>query len=219
VTCTSVDDDSRLHSRAELGRLLDRARTDAGQSLGQLLELYRNYLKMLALTQMDRQIQVRCSPSDVVQETFLEAHRDFAQFQGQGEGQFLAWLRKILANNLAHVFEKHVHAQRRSVRRELRLDGIGASLERSTARLHAVLVGREDSPSAQTREQEWAVILADHLADLPADYRDVLVLRHLRGLPFKEVAEQMDRTPGAVRMLWVRAIAEIRQRLNAKGLI
>jgi RNA polymerase sigma-70 factor, ECF subfamily len=96
-----VGDNSRLRSRPDLERLLDRARSDAGQSLGQLLELYRNYLKMLALTQMDRQLQVRCSPSDVVQETFLEAHRDFGQFQGQGEGQFLAWLRRILVNNLA----------------------------------------------------------------------------------------------------------------------
>jgi RNA polymerase sigma-70 factor (ECF subfamily) len=199
--------------------LLERARAGTGQSLGQLLELYRNYLKMLALTQMDRQLQVRCSPSDVVQETFLEAHRDFDQFQGQGEAQFLAWLRKILVNNLGRAIEKHVHAQRRTVRREMRLDGMGASVERSTARLRAVLIDREASPSAQTRQQEWSVILADQLAELPEDYRDVLVLRHLRGMPFKEVAIQMDRTPGAVRMLWVRAIAELRGRLDFKGLI
>lgn len=205
-------------SRPDTQRLLEAARSGAADSLGQLLELYRNYLKLMAITHLDPQIQARCSPSDVVQETFLEAHRDFAQFQGEGEAQFLAWLRRILVNNLARAIERHVRAKRRSVRRELSLDRIGMSLDQSTARLCSVLAGREDTPSAQLKRNERAVILADQLAGLPDDYRRVLVLRHLRGLPFKDVAEQMDRTPGAVRMLWVRAIGALRERLDERGL-
>ena len=215
----AVTPETRSTSRPDPERLLEAARLGTAESLGQLLELYRNYLKLMALTHLDAQIQVRCSPSDVVQETFLEAHRDFGQFQGHGEAQFLAWLRRILVNNLARAIERHVRAKRRSVRREMSLDRIGLSLERSTARLCAVLVDREDSPSAQIKRHERAVILADQLADLPDDYRDVLVLRHLRGLPFKEVAHQMQRTPGAVRMLWVRAIGVLRERLDERGLL
>jgi RNA polymerase sigma-70 factor (ECF subfamily) len=92
------------------------------------------------------------------------------------------------------------------------------ALERSTARLEAVLVDHGPSPSSHVQHREHAVLLADHLAELPPDYRDVLVLRHLQGLSFAEVAQRMARSPGAVRMLWLRAIDKLRNRLDARGL-
>lgn len=198
-------------------RLLCDAQERVPGSLGQLLELYRNYLMLLAATQIDTRLQVRCSPSDIVQETFLEAHRDFPQFQGRSGAEFLAWLRRILVNNLLRAIEQHVVAERRCVRREISLQEMGAALERSTVRLEAVLADQERSPSSHLQEQESATLLADAVALLPPDYRDVLVLRHLKGQSFKEVAQQMDRTVGAVRMLWLRAVSLLRQRLTQKG--
>ena len=78
----------------------------------------------------------------------------------------------------------------------------------------------QDTQEAAFTQEEVAVlqVLADQLAQLPADYRDVLVLRHLEGLSFGEVAERMGRSPGAVRMLWLRAIDQLRERLDARGL-
>lgn len=196
--------------------LLSEARRSGSVGLGQLLQLYGNYLKLLASTQIDEKLRARFSPSDVVQDTFFEAHRDFGQFRGQSEAEFLAWLRQILVNNLARIVEKNVLAAKRDVRREVSIQEIGASLGRSTARLEAVLADQEGSPSSNAHRHERAIILADILAELPADYRQVIVLRHLEGLPFGEVAGRMDRSTGAVRMLWLRAVARLRELLYAR---
>ena len=206
-------------SQTTTGRLLNAARGGEDGSLGQLLQLYANYLKLMATAKLDRKLRGRMSPSDVVQETLFEAHRDFAQFRGASEGEFLAWLRRILVNNLARVVERHVLAEKRDVRREISMDEIGASLERSTARLVAVLADRGDSPSSDAQRNEHTIVLADELAELPDDYREVIVLRHLEGLSFNEVADHMNRSEGAVRMLWMRAIAQLRLQLEKRGLL
>jgi len=197
--------------------LLLSARNGTTECRGRLLERYHNYLKLLAATQIDEKLRARCSPSDVVQETFCEAHRDFDQFRGQTEPEFLAWLRQILVNNLSRLVEKHVLAEKRDVRREVSLEEIGARLERSTARLEGVLADHDAaSPSSDLRRREDAVLLADHLARLPSDYRQVLVLRHLEGLPFKQVAQRMERSHGAVRMLWLRAMEQLRKLMDTR---
>lgn len=206
-------------SQTTTGRLLDAARDGQEECLGRLLQLYCNYLKLMATAQLDRKLRARMSPSDVVQETLFEAHRDFSQFRGTSEGEFIAWLRRILINNLARVVERHVLAEKRDVRREVSMEEIGASLERSTARLAAVLADGGTSPSSDAQRHEHAIVLADELAELPPDYREVIVLRHLEGLSFGEVSARMERTSGAVRMLWMRAIAQLRQQLETRGLL
>ena len=60
---------------------LTEAKDGSDESLGLLLESFSNYLEVLALGQMGRQLQTRLSPSDVVQDTFLEAHQDFHNFE------------------------------------------------------------------------------------------------------------------------------------------
>lgn len=199
--------------------LIRLARAGQRQSLGKLLDMYRNYLQLLAVAQIKSRLQVRVSASDVVQETFLKAHKVFSQFRGQTEAEFLAWLRRILASRLAHLCEKHLFAGKRDARREVSLDDIGKALDRSTARLEAVLADKAPSPSSLAQRHEHAVILANEMACLSADQRQVLVLRNLEGLAFNEVAERMSRSPGAVRMLWFRAVHRLRDQLAAKGLI
>lgn len=198
--------------------LLAAARRDSDDSLGRLLSIYVNYLKLMATTQIDERLKARISPSDVVQESLLEAHRDFPQFRGQTEPELMAWLRKILANNLARLIEKHVLAQKRDVRREVSIQRIGAALERSTARLGAVLVDGGASPSAAAQRRESSVILADELAALSPQHRQVIILRHVEGLSFSEVAGRMERSEGAVRMLWLRAIEQLRRSLAERGM-
>jgi RNA polymerase sigma-70 factor (ECF subfamily) len=190
--------------------LISGARRGDTSSIGILLQQYRNYLMVLASTQIENRLQPRVSPSDVVQETMLRAHKNFAQFRGTTEGELLAWLRQILVNNLAKFVELHVLAARRDVRREVSIDRIGAALEQSTIQLAAMLPAEAKSPSMAVEEREEAVLLADRLAQLPASYRQVLVLRNLQSLPFEEVAKQMDRSVGATRMLWLRAIEKLR---------
>jgi RNA polymerase sigma-70 factor, ECF subfamily len=199
--------------------LLTQARQGDRECLGRLLERYRNYLHLLARTQIDLHLQGRADASDLVQETFLDACRDFAQFRGGSEAELLAWLRQVLVYNLGRLVQRQLLAQKRDARREVSLDGFLAALDRSSAQVAAALAGSQSSPSEQVQRRERAAVLADHLARLPADYREVIVLRNLEGLAFDEVARRMGRSPGAVRILWVRALEQLRQLLGQEDVL
>ncbi len=192
-------------------RMLDEARQGEPAVLGDLLQLYRNYLTILASTQLDRRLRRRMNPSDLVQETMLAAHRDFEQFRGDSEREFLAWLRQILINCLHHAVDTHVKAKMRDVRREISIEQANAALDRTAVNLVQVLADHGPSPSAPVRQRERVVALADQLAKLQPQYRDVIVLRNLQGLSFDEIAARMERNSGAVRMLWLRAIEKFKQ--------
>ena len=191
--------------------LLAKARQGNGESLGALLELYRNYLYLLARTQIDLHLQARANPSDLVQETFLQACSHFQQFRGTSEKELLCWLRRILVNNLARLVEKQILAQKRNVRREVSLDRYRTLLHNSSEHFETALASQLSSPSVQAQRRELASLVADQLARLPAPYRDVILLRNLEGLAFDEVARRMNRTPGAVRVLWLRALDQLRE--------
>ncbi|MCL4204323.1 MAG: sigma-70 family RNA polymerase sigma factor [Pirellulaceae bacterium] len=192
-------------------RLLNEARQGGVEPLGELLQLYRNYLTILATTQLDRRLQRRMNPSDLVQETMLAAHRDIRRFRGHSEREFLGWLRQILICCLHHAVETHLKTKMRDVRREVSIEQVSAALDRSAFGHGALLVDPGPSPSARSRQRERAVALADQLAKLRPEYRDVIVLRNLQGLSFDEIGQRMERRPGAVRMLWLRAIDKFKQ--------
>ena len=192
-------------------KLLERARLGNREALGRVLQLYRNYLTILATTQLDRRLRRRVNPSDLVQDAMLAAHSDFAKFQGCSERELLAWLRQILINCLHHVIETHLRAKMRDMRREISVEQVGATLDRSACNFTQMLADRGPSPSAPLQQRERAVALADQLSRLSPQYRDVIVLRNLQGLSFEEVADRMDRKPGTVRMLWLRAIEKFKQ--------
>src|SRR2546430_14450900 len=86
---------------ADPEHLLQEARAGDAAALGRLLELYRRYLALLARVQIGRRLQGKVDAEDLVQETFLEAHRNFGRFEGASEGQLMCWLRQILAARLA----------------------------------------------------------------------------------------------------------------------
>jgi RNA polymerase sigma-70 factor, ECF subfamily len=192
-------------------QLLHDARAGDAAMLGRLLELYRRYLALLARVQIGKRLQGKVDASDIVQETFLEAHRNFLRFRGKSEAELIAWLRQILATNLADTFRRYFGTQGRDVRLERE---IAADLDCSTMMLDRGLVDRGSSPSHQAARSEQAVLLADALAELPEDYRDVLVLRHLEGLTFPEVAHRMGRSLDSVEKLWMRGLARLRQLLE-----
>jgi RNA polymerase sigma-70 factor, ECF subfamily len=191
--------------------LLKRARQGGTEPLGQLLQLYRNYLTILAATQLDRRLRQRMNSSDLVQEAMLAAHCDFVKFRGTTEREFLAWLRQILINCLHHAVDTHVRAKMRDVRREISVEQASAALDRSVCNFAQVLADRGPSPSAPMQQRERAIAFADQLAKLRPQYRDVIVLRNLQGLSFEEVADRMNRKPSTVRMLWLRAIEKLKQ--------
>jgi len=191
--------------------LLTAARQDGDPALGRLLERYRAYLSLLARAQIGRHLRSRVDDSDVVQETFLAAHRDFKRFRGTTEAEFVGWLRNILAARLADLMRRHVKAKARDARLEKSLAG---ELDRSSQALAFALAARGPSPSQEAAHRELGVLLADAIKALPADYGEVIVLRHLEGLSFAEVAARMGRSVDSVEKLWVRALARLRRRLG-----
>src|SRR5262249_6937061 len=192
-------------------QLLARARAGERHSLGNLLELYRGYLSLLARVHLGRRLQGKVDAADLVQDTFLEAHRNWGRFRGTTEGELLNWLRRILAARTADMMRRYLGSQRRDVRLEREL---AAELERSSQDLDAGLLAKQDSPSKEVAQREEGVLLADALALLPEDYREVLILRHVEGLSFPEVAERMGRTLDAVKKLWTRALPPLRRSLK-----
>jgi RNA polymerase sigma-70 factor (ECF subfamily) len=191
--------------------LIESARQKGSSQMGRLLELYRNYLAILAATQISDKLRIRVSPSDIVQETMLAACRDFGRFRGTTEREFLAWLRKVLIHTIHRAVEVHLRAKRRDARREVSLDQLGGQLDRSAAIFVQSVVDGGPSPSAAARQREASVALADQLAKLPAHYRDVIVMRNLQGFSFEEIAVRMNRSSGAIRMLWLRAIDKFKR--------
>jgi RNA polymerase sigma-70 factor (ECF subfamily) len=191
----------------DLGPLLAGARRGEATALGRLLERHRRYLAVLARLQVDRRLRGKLDPSDLVQEAFLEAHRDFAQFRGATEAELLAWLRQVLVRNLANQVRRYLGTRGRDVRLERELS---REVEESSAALGLALAAPGSSPSDRAARREQSVWLADALEQLPEDYRAVIVLRHLEGLAFPEVAARLGRTADSVKKVWARALARLR---------
>jgi RNA polymerase sigma-70 factor, ECF subfamily len=168
---------------------------------------YRAWLGLLARLEVEPTLRGKFDPSDVVQQTLLEAFRDLPKFRGTTEEELRAWLRTILAHVLAHEHRRYQIVDKRAASRE-------RSLERSSQRLDRLLAAdTNSSPSARASRNEDATLLAEALERLPEDYRTVILLRNIEELPHEQVALQMGRPVGAVRMLWVRALARLRREL------
>jgi RNA polymerase sigma-70 factor, ECF subfamily len=102
-------------------------------------------------------------------------------------------------------------AQRRDLGREVSLE---QALAESSRRLGDLLAAPDTSPSERAGRHELELRLADAMAKLPPDYAEVILLRNIEGLSHDQIAGRMGRGSGAVRMLWVRALARLRQELD-----
>lgn len=188
-------------------RLLLLARTGDAQARGALLEGYRPYLELLVRLEIGRRLQTKVDTADIVQETLLAAHDHLAEFRGSSANEFVAWLRSILSAKLSNLVRHYVATQGRDVRRE---QGLEINLDHTSRLIDRGLQAVDSTPSQQVMRHEQGVLLAAALAQLPDDYREVVVLRHLEELTFPQVAERMGRSVDSVQKLWVRALARLR---------
>jgi len=195
----------------DITHLLRLAKDGQSAQLGEVLEAYSRYLTLLARVQIGRRLQGKVDPADVVQEVFLEVHRQFPNFRGETEAEFLAWMRKILAGQLALVMRKFLGTQARDVMLEQQLE---AQVDRSSQMLDGALAASISTPSQRASRKEQALLLSQALDRLSEDYREVIILRHLEGLSFDEVAKRMDRSADSVQKLWVRALGKLRESLG-----
>jgi RNA polymerase sigma-70 factor (ECF subfamily) len=170
-------------------------------------EHFRDYLTMLARTQVDPRLRGKIDLSGVVQQTLLEAdqkHPDFGD-----DCQQAAWLRRVLANNLADELRK-LAAAKRDAGRERSLE---QALNASSARLDQWLAAEQSSPSEHVAKHEQALRLAAALEQLPEAQREALILQHWHGWKLAEIAEHMGRTRAAVAGLLKRGLQQLREQL------
>ena len=197
-------------TESELAKLISHAQLGEGNARGRLLEMYRNYIGILARLQIDRRLRGRVAPSDLVQDTFIEAERNFAGFRGRSEGELIVWLRSVLSTQVARLYRHHT-AQQRDFHFEQQLD---VEMDQSSQMLQGLFDVKQSSPSHTAARREEVVLLADALEHLPRDYREVILLRNLEGLPFDAVAERMGRSLHSVKNLWARALGKLRDLLG-----
>jgi RNA polymerase sigma-70 factor (ECF subfamily) len=190
----------------DVGACLAAARAGSREALGQALETCRRYLLLVAQRQLGSDLQAKGGASDLVQETFLEAQRDFAQFTGTSEAELLAWLARLLLNNLGNFTRRYRTTSKRAVAREVALQVDGSSNAPGNG-----LAAPGPTPSGQAMGREQARALYQALERLPDEYRQVLTLRFLQGQSFEEIGRQMDRSPDAARKLWSRALERLRE--------
>ncbi len=167
----------------------------------------RPWLKMLAERQLPRALQGKLDPSDIVQQTLVDAWRARDDFRGSTHGERLAWLRTILTRVILRNDRDLLKTAKRGAGAEQHLQ---SAIDRDSVRLEHLAVGDEPGPASHADHAEQTLLLADALERLPDDYRQVLTLRHIEGLSHAEIASSMNRSPAAVRMLWVRALETLK---------
>jgi len=188
---------------------LAAARAGSREGLGQALEACRAYLLGVANKELDHALQAKGGASDLVQETFLEAQRDFPRFQGSSEAELLAWLRQILLHRLGKFARRFSGTQKRQVASEIPLTTDGSSTS-----WQVQLAADATSPSGLAMAQEQAESLRQALERLPEDYRQVLALRYQQGKTFEEIGELLGRSADAARKVWWRAIERLQKELG-----
>ena len=205
-----------MTSFPNVSALIRQARQGDAACRDQLFALCHSYLQIVARSQVESSLRAKVDASDLVQETLLEAFRDFQRFSGNSEQEWLAWLKRILAHNAADFIRRYRGTAKRQARREVPIRGPQES----------TIVRGAPEPAAEcpTPSQEFLRIddelrVTAALAELPADYREVIVLRNLQRLPFNEVAERMERSRPAVQMLWMRAIRKLQRRWASRMLL
>jgi len=193
---------------SSLSNLTIRAASRDADALGMLLQQLRPYLCILARRHMDGLVKARIDPSDVVQQTCLEAYRDRDAFRGTSERQLMAWIQQIRKNNVAQSLQTHIGVQKRSILCEQ--TGVGAD-GRS---ILASLPGSRSSPSQRALRGELVVRLASEIEKLPEDQREAVRLRHLEGLSLAGLAQYFKRSESAVAGLVKRGLQTLRRQLT-----
>jgi RNA polymerase sigma-70 factor (ECF subfamily) len=180
---------------------------DAGYS--PLPERFRDYLLLLARSYLGGREGAKLAPSDVVQQTLLEAHRKRGQFRGHSDAELAGWLRQMLTFCIADALRARGRGKR-DVARERSLEAVIAE---SSARLEAWLAAEQSSPSERAVREEELIRLAAALAGLPEDQRRAVELKHLHGYTVAAIALEMGRSETAVGGLLRRGMTHLRELL------
>lgn len=188
----------------DVDKWIAEARQGDREALGRLLDLCRRYLLLIANEDLSSALLAKVAPSDIVQNTLMEAGRHFGRFHGGSEEELLAWLRGILRNNVADA-HRQFQTQKRQEAREVSLSEVSYS---------ELPPDQTESPSKLAQNRERDMQLERALQKLPEHYRQVLRLHTMEGLTFEQTAAKLGSSADAVRKLWGRAVEELAKHLG-----
>lgn len=198
-----------MDAHEQVPEWLAAAQNGSTDALGQALEACRAYLLMVAEREIDPALRAKGGASDIVQETFVEAHRAFPHFTSQSHEEFLAWLRAMLLNNVKDFRRKFQGTQKRSANREIAIDAHDSSTD-----LRELLATDSATPSGQFSQLETLMEVEKTLKRLPEDYQQVIALRYNENCSFEEIAIRMQRSANAVQKLFARAIDRLQAEME-----
>lgn len=197
VTAQSVD------------RYLAAARGGRQSALEKLFDYYRAYLTAIARRSLDQRLQPKCAPSDLVQETLTLAFRKFAAQNIIVEAELRTWLRKLLKNKIRATQRRYGRGTKRDIAKEVSLYEF-----ESKQMLFELAAQAGESLGADLDRPESVKRIEAALARLSEGHRLIIELHHRQNRKFTEIAQRLNRSPDAIRMLWVRALRRLAKELE-----
>ncbi len=201
-------------SSVDLQGLLQRATLGEQDALAQLFDQFRDRLRRMIHVRLDRRVQARVSPSDVLQEAFLDLARRIHEYAQLADYPFFLWLRQLVGQRLIDIHRQHLAAQMRSAELEVSLTS-GMAPSASALSLSGLLVDRLGTASQAAEVRETQATVQTALQNLAADDREILAMRHFEMLTNGEAAHLLGITAGAASKRYVRALLRVRQELSA----
>jgi RNA polymerase sigma-70 factor (ECF subfamily) len=206
----SMPEDAKRSSPSEL---LRRAAAGDAEALGQVLEPHRARLRRMVALRLDRRLQSRVDPSDVIQEAYVEAARRLPEYAANPAMPFYLWLRLLAAQRLVDQYRRHFGTQARDITREFTLYR-GAMPEATSAALAAHLLGRITTPSEAAVRAERRIRLQEALNQMDPLDREILALRHFEQMINGEAATALELDKSAASKRYARALVKLKEILR-----
>jgi RNA polymerase sigma-70 factor (ECF subfamily) len=182
---------------------------EAREALRKAVEAFRPDLLRMAASELGPDLRPKGDASDIVQQTYLEAHRDLGTFSGRTEAEMRAWLRQILRNNVKHFARRYRDSEKRRIDRERPLEPPPASPERA-----ADLSADTPSPSGRAIARERSLAVQAALAQLSDRSQKSVLWRARDERTFQEIGRNLGCSAVAARKLWLRSVARLRRELR-----
>jgi RNA polymerase sigma-70 factor, ECF subfamily len=198
--------------------LIAKARAGEVEALGELCNLYRNYMRMVVRTGLGPKLRERVELSDVVQEALVEVIRQFPQFTGQNEAALVGWLRRLVGQKLADLGRYHSRAKRSGGGPDVPLDAAwdlpGGGDGSQGGKLLDMLALSQTSPSEAASKREQTVLLADALSALPESEAEVLWLYYADGFSFETIGDRIGVSRKTIRGIWARGLKSLKRTMD-----
>ncbi len=188
--------------------LIDRAAKGDEAALAELFGRYRKRLRAMVRLRMDRRLQGRVDPSDVLQEAYMDVAQQLPSYQAKREMPFYLWLRLTTGQRLLRLHRQHLGAVMRDAGREVSLHR-GALPQASSMSLAQQLLGRMTSASRSVERAEIQLQLQTALNSMDDMDREIIALRHFEELSNVEAAHVLGLEPSAASKRFIRALKRL----------